>query len=238
MAAMEVRVISIGAMAAHPLRGERTPVRTGHTTTTLVRAGKRVILVDPGLPAPALVARLGERCGLGPEDITDVFLTSFHPEGRRALEAFADAAWWISADERESVGVALAMRLKQIASGEGVEGAGERDEDIVEFLRREVALLQRCTPPEDGEFGERVSVFPLPGVTPGTCGLLIDADRHSTLICGDAIPTLEHLEQGRVPSPAADVEAARASFEEAIEVADLLIPGRDNVVVNPTKRPF
>ncbi|MDX2130711.1 MAG: MBL fold metallo-hydrolase [Planctomycetota bacterium] len=235
---MDVRVVSIGAMAAHPLRGERAPARTGHATTTLISRGDRRILIDPGLPAPALVARLGERAGIGPSDITDVFLTSFHPDARRGLEAFADAAWWISGQERESVGVALASRLRQMASGEGVEGAGERDEGVMEFLRREVALLQRCKAPDDETLGERLSLFPLPGVTHGMCGLLVEGERHATLVCGDAVPTIEHLEMGKVPSPAADVDAARASFEEAIEVADLLIPGRDNIVVNPTKRPF
>lgn len=235
---MDYRIISIGAMAAHPLWGERQPVRSGHATTTLILAGERRVLVDPGLPAPALVARLGERANLQPGDISDVFLTTFHPECRRALDAFQDAAWWISGAEREAVGVALAQRLKAIARGEGAEGAGERDEDIIEVLQRDVALLQRCRAAEDEPFGERVSVFPLHGVTPGCCGLLLEGERHTTLICGDAVPTLEHLEQGKIPSPAADVDKARASFEEAVEIADLLVPGRDNVVVNPTKRPF
>ena len=39
-------------------------------------------------------------------------------------------------------------------------------------------------------------------------------------------------------SGAADVEQARESFQEAVEIADVLIPGRDNLIVNPTKRPF
>ncbi|CAG0963804.1 hypothetical protein PHYC_00872 [Phycisphaerales bacterium] len=235
---MDYRIISIGTMAAHPLWGERQAVRTGHSTTTLVSAEKRRILVDPGLPAPAVAARLGERANLRAADITDVFLTSFHPECRRALDAFPDAGWWISGAERESVGVALAQRLRAVAKGEGVEGAGERDEQLIEMLQRDVALLQRCRVSDDAPFGERIAVFPLHGVTPGCCGLLLEGERQTTLICGDSVPTIEHLEQGKIPSPAADVDKARASFEEAVEIADLLIPGRDNIVVNPTKRPF
>lgn len=235
---MHATVISIGAMAANPLWNERAAARTGHATTTLIHAGSRRILVDPGLPGPAIVARLGERTGLAASDITDVFLTSFHPEARRGLEAFDGARWWVHGEEREAVGVVLASRLKQIAKGEGVEGAGERDAEIAEALRREVAVLRRCAPVEDESFGERVAVFPLPGVSPGMCGLLLEGERHTTLLCGDAVPTLGHLEQGRVPSPAADVDKARASFEEAVEIADLLVPGRDNLCVNPTKRAF
>jgi len=233
---MQSRVISIGTLAAHPLWGERQQVRTGHMTTTLVRAGERRIVVDPGLPAAALAARLGERANLAPGQITDVFLTSFHPDGRRALAAFDAAVWWIHADERESVGVAMAQRLRAMSMREGVEDAGERDEELMAHLRQEIATLQRCKAAPDS-FADRVSIFPLPGVSPGTCGLLLEDMRHTTLICGDAVATSEHLDEGRVLH-AADLDKARTSLEEALEIADLLILGRDNMVVNPMKRPF
>ena len=48
----------------------------------------------------------------------------------------------------------------------------------------------------------------------------------------------EHLTQGKVLPWAPDVTQARESFAEVIEIADLIILGRDNLVVNPTKRPF
>lgn len=229
---MDIRVISIGALAAHPLWGERTPVRTGHATTTLVRSGKRTILVDPGLPEQVLAARLAERANLKPDDVTHVFLTSFNPELRRGLLAFDNATWWISERERETVGVSMAAALKR---------AGEQEEDATDDVRRalanEVAILRRCEPAPD-RLADGVDLFPLPGLTPGLAGLLIADKRATTLICGDAVPTAEHLEQGQVLPGAADVDLARESFAEAIEIADLLIPGRDNLVVNPTRRPF
>ena len=58
---VDYRVISIGAMSAHPLWGEKLDVRPGHATTTLVTSGDAKILVDPSLPAQALEARLSER---------------------------------------------------------------------------------------------------------------------------------------------------------------------------------
>ena len=82
---MDFRIISIGCLAAHPLWNERGAVRTGHATTTLITSGKRRILVDPGLPPQALSARLSERAGISPQDVTDVFLTSFAPDVRRGL---------------------------------------------------------------------------------------------------------------------------------------------------------
>ena len=60
----------------------------------------------------------------------------------------------------------------------------------------------------------------------------------ATLITGDAIPTIEHLEAGRVLQDAADVDRARESFAEAIEIADMFVLGRDNVAINPMRRPF
>jgi len=230
---MDVRVISIGALSAHPLRGERAGARSGHATTTLIRAGGRNILVDPGLPEQAVTARLDERAGLKPSDITHVFLTSFNPEARRGLLAFDGATWWVHEAEREAIGVVMVSTLQRAAEQE--------DETIRKALVQEVAILKKCEAAPDhiaDEKGERVDLFPLPGVTPGLCGLIVSGLRFTTLIAGDAIPTVEHLEQGQVLSGAADVAKARESFAEAIEIADLIIPGRDNMTVNPTKRLF
>lgn len=225
----EVRVISIGALAAHPLWNERTPARTGHATTTLITAGDRRILVDPSLPAQALVARLRERANVGPEQITDVFLTCFKPDVRRAIQAFEDASWWIAEAERESVGVALLQRAQE------ADDAG--DAELRDALALDVAIMRRCAAAPDA-LAERVDLFPLPGVTPGMSGLLVAHPRHTLLICGDAVPTVEHLERGAVLPSAADVSLAQESFREAIEIADLIVPGRDNLVVNPARRPF
>lgn len=242
--ALDVKVISIGTLAANPLWGERQPVRTGHATTTLITRGETRLLVDPGLPATVLAARLAERANLTPADITHVFLTSFHPDTRRGLAAFEEAEWLIHEAEREGVGIPMAARLKQL--GEGARGRGkgsptgpgsEDDDEMRQAILQDVALLQRCKAADD-EIVEGVSLFPLPGVTPGMCGLLIEEARHTTLICGDAIPTLEHLEQGKVLPTAVSVDQARKSFEEAVEIADLIVPGRDNIVVSPTKRAF
>ncbi|MEM1330587.1 MAG: MBL fold metallo-hydrolase [Planctomycetota bacterium] len=225
----DFEVVSIGAMAANPDWGERVPVRTGHATTTLVRTGERVILIDPGLPEAALKARLGERANLDPADVTHVFLTSFHPDARRGIGLFDEATWWISEQEREAVGVPLAQTLGK-ASAEG-------NAEAIKVLEHEVALLRRCEAAPD-ELDESVSLFPLHGVSPGMTGVLIAGSRFTTLICGDAVPTAYALEHGVVHRGAVSVDEAQESFREAVEIADLIVPGRDNVTVNPTRRPF
>jgi len=226
---LEARVISIGALPNHPLWNERAPVRTGHATTTLIRAAGRVVLVDPGLPPRALVARLGERAAITPDEITHVFLTSFHPDATRGLLAFDHAEWFVAEAEREGVGVPLAAQLRRIAE--------EGDAETAELVRREVALLKRCRPAPDS-LAPGVDLFPMPGVTPGLTGLLLSLPSHTLLIAGDAIPTVEHLEQGKVLQRASDLEQAKESFQEAVEIADWIIPGRDNLAMNPLRRPF
>lgn len=233
---MDYRIISIGAMSAHPLWGEKSATRSGHATTTLIVSGKSTILVDPGLPEPAITARLGERANLAPTDITDVVLTCFSPECRRGLAAFGKARWLISTEEREAVGVQLASALKDLYTRKEEQGGVRKEEELREILEQDVLVLQRCEPlPQN--LAPRVDAFPLAGVTPGLCGLLLSGPRFTIVVAGDAIPTREHLEQGKVLATG-DLDRARASFEEAVEVADFIIPGRDNLCVNPTKRPF
>ncbi len=234
---MDFAVISIGALSANPLWGERADVRSGHATTTLIRSGKKTILVDPSLPEQVLLPRLHERTGLRATDITDVFVTRFTPEHVRGLSVLSGARWLIHEAERESVGVQLGMALKDMLTRTVGDGGVAKDESLRAMLERDIGLLRRCEAAPQS-LADRVDIFPLPGASPGCCGLLISHPRHTVLIAGDAVPTQQHAEQGKILHTAPDLDQARASFEEAVEIADLIIPGRDNLFVNPTKKPF
>lgn len=224
---MDFRIISIGTLSAHDLWPKQGPARTPHATTTLIRSGDKTILVDPSLPPQILLARLAERSGLSPDDITDVFLTSFRPAHRMGLAAFPDARWLISEAEREVVGRDLVARFEQ----------EEGDEEVRDLLKAEIAILQKCQTAPD-TLAEHVDLFPSPGYTPGTCGLLLEYPRSTMIIAGDAVPTIEHLEQGKVLKGCFDLEQAQTSLKEIIEIADQVVPGHDNVCVNPLRGPF
>lgn len=233
---MQLRIISIGAMSSNPLWGEKpgAAVRTGHATTTLIQAGRKNILIDPGLPAQMIAQRLGERTDIRPVDITHVFLTSFRPDVWRGLPAFETATWWISEKEREGMGVPLVRRMQQAAA--------DGDQQLKEALQNDISVLKRCVVAPD-RLTDGVDIFPLPGVTPGMCGVLVAGPiegmgNGTALICGDAIPTLDHLLRAAVPQGAADVDAAMESFKEAVEIADFIVPGRDNWAVNPIRRGY
>ncbi|MEO1236826.1 MAG: MBL fold metallo-hydrolase [Planctomycetota bacterium] len=221
---LEYRIISIGTLSTHEHWGPTQSARTPHATTTLVRSGERVILVDPGLPGQVVTARLAERAGLRPEDVTDVFLTNFRPAHRAGLEAFGAATWWIAENERERVGRSLLARVDE-----------QEDHAVRRILEAEVALLKRCKAAPD-KLAPQVDLFPLPGFSPGNCGLLLAHATSTTVIAGDAAATKEHLERGQVLRGAFDIEAAQESLLEVLEIADVVVPGHDNVVLNPTRR--
>jgi glyoxylase-like metal-dependent hydrolase (beta-lactamase superfamily II) len=228
--AVEYRVISIGTLAAHPLWNEGAEARTGHATTTLLSVDSGIhILVDPSLPPTALLARLGERAAVRANEITHVFLTSADQLHHRAISVFETAQWLAHETELSAAKAAIAARLE--------EARGDGDEELAAMFQGELDVLDRCGPAPD-KLAAGVDLFPLPGVTPGTCGLLLPLPAATLMICGDAVPTVEHLHQGKVLPNCYDVEQAQESFAEAIQIADILIPGRDNVTVNPIRRPF
>lgn len=184
--------------------------------------------MDPGIAPQVMAARLSERSGLQPQAVTDVFLTNFRPAHRGGLLAFPGADWWISEMERETVGTELARRF---------EATDEADEELREVLRREISLLRRCQVAPDS-LGPQVDLFPMPGFTPGTTGLILALASATVLIASDAVATCEHLAQGQALAGAGDLEQSAESFREAVEIADWLIPGHDNIVPNPLRRGF
>lgn len=173
-----------------------------------------------------MAARLEERSGLDLSAVTDVFLTNFHPDRRRTLAALEHAAWHMHAPE---------LVWAQEAMSEELDRADEAaDMALADELRAQCVGLERFTPAADS-LVDGVDLFPIPGVTPGTCGLLLALPTLTVLICGDAIATSEHLDRGQVLSGSVDLEAAMESFKEAVEISDVLVPGRDNVVLNPIR---
>jgi glyoxylase-like metal-dependent hydrolase (beta-lactamase superfamily II) len=213
-------IISIGTLSRNRLWNETSALRTPHATTSLIRAGKRNILVDPGLPAPALAARLYERTGIQPNQIDTVFLTNFRPAHRAGLSLFQNAR-------------VLMHEIEQQATRQALEQLREQGEpEDQENLGAEMAILNAIEPAED-ELADEVDLFPLFGYTPGTCGLLVSLPTTTILIAGDAVPTQDHFLAGQVLPDTFDIKAAQESMREVYEIADLITPGHDNLFLNP-----
>jgi glyoxylase-like metal-dependent hydrolase (beta-lactamase superfamily II) len=222
MASIRIDIISIGTLGRNRLWNESAVVRTAHSTTSLIRVGKRNILVDPGLPAAALGARLHERTGLKPEAIDTIFLTNARPAHRGGLAIFTKAKVLIHEIEQQSFRAQLESLIDQ---------SPEEDIDHAQ-MEAELKLINSFTPADD-KLAQQVDLFPLFGYTAGTCGLLVSTPLTSTLIAGDAVPTLDHFLVGQVLPDSADIKGAQEAMAEVYEIADLVVPGHDNIFVNP-----
>lgn len=221
---MDWRIASIGTLASNPLWNERGTPRTGHATTTVIKSGDAVLLVDPSLPPQMLNARLQERWGLTLPEVTHVFLTSFDSDRRRTLNGLRHAVWYMHEPEIQAASEAMSDELER----------AEGDDEVTQLLEEHRGLLLSFEVPKDNMMGG-VDLFPLPGFTLGSCGLLLPTTRQTVLICGDTIATSEHLQQGNVLSNAQNIELCQDSFKECLEIADILVLGRDNVMLNPTR---
>lgn len=223
---VEFLVVSIGALSRNRLWGETVAVRTSHATTTYVEHGNRRILIDPSLPPAAMVARLAERTGKRPGDITDVFCTTLRPVHRRSIEAFPDAAWWTGELELAAYNSHL----------EGLADSADRlDSDDAAAVRADLALLERFHAAPD-KFTDQISLFPLTGVSVGSAGLLLTPPAMTIAIAGDAALTAGHFAAGQVWEGSADCDAAMDSLQELLGIADLIVAGHDNLFVAPRQR--
>ena len=220
---VEFRIVSIGTLSSNPFWSEPPGVRTPHATTTLVRDGERLILVDPSLPSPAIEARLFETTGLKPDKITDVFCTTLRPVHRRSILAFRDARWMCYEEELS----AYREHLEQLG-----RSSQQVDEQVEKALELDMKLIKRMEPAPE-KLTPNVHLYPLKGPSVGSAGLMLLGALRTAIIAGDAAITEQHVMSGRVWSGSADVELASQSLAEIIEIADIIVCGHDNYILSP-----
>ena len=220
---VEFCVISIGALSRNRLWGEAAAVRTSHATTTAVFDEDRVILVDPSLPPAALGPVFNERTGRTLADVTDVFCTTLRPVHRRSIAALPDAAWWVHADELATYQAHLEGLLETVQRLDPQDAAN---------VEADLKLLARFRPAPE-QFSGQVTVYPLAGPSPGSAGLLLTPPTCTILIAGDAAVTAEHVRRGQVWGGCTDVEQAMDAMRDFLELAEVIVPGHDNVALLP-----
>lgn len=198
-------VLAIGTLSRNRFWGEKTDVREEFSTTTLVRSGETVLLVDPGWPREVLQAVLFYRVGLKPEAVTDVFLTHVDGAHARGIGLLAGARW--------------------LASGEEIVYAKAElrgDPLVDDVVSRLAEAPQKIAP--------GVESFPTPGHSPGHASVMVSVPAQTTFVAGDVVLTADHLDHGDLGPTLYDRDAAEASFRDLLEIGDFLVPGHDNVV--------
>lgn len=213
-------IVSIGTLSSNMYWQEAGPQRVAHATTTLIRDDDVVLLVDPSLPAAVLEQRLFERSGLKPDAVTAVFLTSLRPVHRRAIDLFSQATWYASAEEIEVFHSGL----------RDTRQAGDHDKETLKLIDDELRVVRGVKAVPD-KLSANVQVFPSAGVTPGQSALLVTNPVATVVIAGDAVVTREHLEANAVYEHSNDIEQARKSMQDIVELADIIVPGHDNLLV-------
>jgi glyoxylase-like metal-dependent hydrolase (beta-lactamase superfamily II) len=216
---VEYKVISIGTLSCNSFWNETAELRTPHATTTLIVSGSKNILVDPALPPQVLDARLFERAGIKNKDITDVFLTTFRAAHRGALGAYDTANWYIHETEKHHVRHFFEERYRHT----------QDEPEVRKIIAEDLALLDRCQPAPE-KLAEHVEIFPSPGASAGCCGLLLTPPVGAIVIAGDAVINTDYLEHGKVWDDCFDIKQAQQSLEDILEVADVIIPGHDNLI--------
>ena len=160
--------------------------------------------------------------GLAPASIDTVFLTNFRPSHRAGLALFPHAKVFLHESEQNAVSQHL-MRMLEEAPPDDLDR---------KIFQQELKLLESTRAPED-KLADQVDLFPLFGYTPGTCGLLITATTSTILIAGDAVPTIDHFLAGQALPDTWDIQQAHEAMREVYEIADLIVPGHDNIFPNP-----
>jgi glyoxylase-like metal-dependent hydrolase (beta-lactamase superfamily II) len=143
-------------------------------------------------------------CGIVPQQVDLVFLTHFHADHRRGLEAFPNATWLMADDE-----IAYWWEHTQ--------------DDAPEY-----PLLERLERADD-RLADGVELFPTPGHTPHHTGLSVSVeDGLRVVVAGDAVMSRAHYLARQPYADKAHWEAALRTMDKIMAEADIVIPGHDN----------
>ena len=176
----------------HPERGRRAAC----STATLVQAGGRTIVVDPGADDDRLLAGLAA-AGVAPEAVDTVVLTHTHGDHYRSVHLLPNARLLLSGPEE------VAWRSR---------GSPDRE------------LLARLAPTA-AAIAPGVRLVLTPGHTAGSATVLVAQAGQLVAIAGDAVDNRDFFVRREPSHNALDPAAERRNFELFAAIADVIVPG-------------
>ncbi len=197
-------LLNIGTLGQNRLWGETTRRRPHICTMTALRSGNLTILVDPSRDPKDMPSYLDNACGIAPAQVDFVFLTHFHGDHRRGIEAFPSATWLMADDE-----IAYWWEHTRDDTPEG-------------------ALLDRLERADD-RLADGIELLPTPGHTPHHTGLRVEAeDSLRVIVAGDAILSRAHYLARQPYADKAHWDTALRTMDQVVADSDIVIPGHDN----------
>ena len=169
------------------------------TTTVLSHDGKHMI-IDPGFDAKQMPGIINARTGLSAEDISTVYITHSHADHFMGLEIFVNADIYSAPDCYEEINSQLAEKSE---------------------------MAKKVLPAPESPF-PGVKLLPLPGHTPGLCGLLFDAAEGRVVVAGDSVMTRDFFRDARGYFNSLDFEQSTQTIKKLYDIADVIVPGHDN----------
>ncbi|HEX9439726.1 MAG TPA: MBL fold metallo-hydrolase [Roseiflexaceae bacterium] len=202
-------ILTIGHLSRNKFWGEsdNRAYRAPRCTTTLIRAGQRTIIVDPGCSPEEMIAVLDQRVGLTAAAIDMVFLTHFHGDHRVGIGAFPHARWHMAARE-------IALWDAELPADSQDRLMLDRIEPVTDMLALDLALL------------------PTPGHSLGHTSLIFTSAGLRIAVAGDAVMTRDFFLARDYYLNTVDTVAAVQSLDAIAAIADLVVPGHDNAFLN------
>lgn len=197
----------------------------------LARRGDELWLVDTGFGAEAAArrgrnllarpARMLERLGIAPAQITNVVLTHLHYDHAGTMADFPYATFHLQAREA-AFATGPAMCHAAIRHGYEVE-------DVVAFVRRLYADRVRFHD-GDAELAPGLSLHAVPGHTPGLQVVRVATARGHVLLASDATHFYANFQRGTVFPVVVEPVGVLEGYRRLLALADTpdhIVPGHD-----------
>ena len=201
---LQFTVVNIGCLSLNKYWGESERERAGTATCSVLRVGETTMLVDPSPQTDRLGPMLFDRTGLRPADIDIVFATHYHGDHRFGLLLFEGKPWLMAS-------AALA--------------------DWRECSPDDAAQYERFFPAE-GRLPDGVRLLHTPGHLPGHHSLVCATQWGPLVVTGDAVMTRDFFAHEEGYHNSVDFAMASKTIRRIKQLAALVIPGHDNLILN------
>jgi len=196
----------------------------------LIRRGEELYLVDSGTPEPELAKTMDNRAiidgrsiidilaehNVKPEDINTVILTHVHWDHAFNLNYFKHATIYVQKAELQYAVAPLWLDIVPY----GYSKKNGQPCWFDGFMQMKVM---------DGDYilNEDISVYHLPGHTPGMQGVLVNTEEGKYMIASDNLPLYDNWESVRPTAVHVSIQDWYESYLKIKDLADFILPGHD-----------